>query len=215
MIDGLQEITLGPEAVDYFGRFVSGCDGRRHLSKFLSENFKFESGTIRTYLPPGVPLETIHQFEFGGKLPQPIERIKVAGGYAVPIPNLDVALVARIQAHLTAYDSAFCIFQNGVLRPNDPALRRLPPTHTLICEDTVCHYLNSSDKDLPDLIGKTIKVARSGGPPYLVGCAGKSAPVSSFQGEAIKSETLEEFAQRVDVIFLGAYDGEGFLIWTR
>lgn len=211
MIDNLQEITLGTEALDYVKHYV--FRQKRQLSRSLRGKIEFDSGKIRTYLPPTVTPEAIHQFEFGGKLPQPLERTIVGGGYIVPIPNLDDVLVAKIQAYLNRDASSFCIFENGGVRPDYPAVQRLPKLRTFICEDTVCHYLAANDKDSPDLIRLTIKVARSGGPPYLVGCAGRLCSFSA--DKTVESADLDKVAECVEEVFVGAYDGEGFLFWTK
>jgi hypothetical protein len=214
MIDNLQEITLGTDALDYVRRFL--FPRKRQLSRSLREKIELDLGKIKTYLPPTSTREAIHQFEFGGKLPQPLERTVVGGGYTVPIPNLDDALIAKIQAHLSGDDSSLCIFENGVIRPQYPAVNRLPKRlHTFTCEDTVCHYLTANDKDSSDLIRLTIRVARSPAPPYLVGCATKLFAVTLYDNGSVPYQDLEKAVESVEQIFLGAYDGEGFLIWAK
>jgi hypothetical protein len=107
------------------------------LPDLCGNKVKLELGKIRTYLPSTSTPEAIHQFEFGGKLPQPPQTSFVRGGHIVPIPNLDEVLIARIQAHLSSDDSAFCVFENGTVRPDYPAMHRLPKIRTFICADTV------------------------------------------------------------------------------
>lgn len=213
MIDNLQEITLGTEARDYLRHVL--FTRKRQLSRSLRKKIEFDMGKIKTYLPATLTLEAILQFEYGGKLPQPRERTLVGGGYTVPIPNLDDALVARIRALLNTDDSSFCIFENGTVRPDYPAMYRLPKLRTFICEDTVCHYLTAKDSNSADLIRLTIRVARSPGPPYLVGCAGKLCSVSFSAGERVESAELDKVVECAEEVLVGAYDGEGFLFWTK
>src|SRR3954469_8249542 len=125
----LQSISLGLPAFEY----IEGMLRRpKALCSSLRQNVELTSGKITTYLPRGVNPESIHEFEIGGKLPQATSRTAVRGGHVVAIPNLNDVLVERVLAHLNDDDSAFCIFENGILRPHHPAVRHLADLHTLI-----------------------------------------------------------------------------------
>ena len=208
----LQETTLGRPAFDYLSRIL---ERPRELCRSLKRTLDLNSGRITTCLPPGVPREAIDQFEVGGKLPQPTERTPVSGGYTVRLPTLDDELVARIQAYLGTEASAFCVFENARLRPNYPAANRLQGLRTVMCGDTVCHFLDASDKNVTDLIQRTVRLLRSAGPPYLLGCAGRLSPETHLEEGAIEGKDLDRLTKSTQQLFVGAYDGEGFLTWHR
>jgi hypothetical protein len=207
----LRETTLGESAFEYIERALRRP---RELCRSLQRNLELKSGKITTYLPPSVKPEAIHQFELGGKLPQPASA-DAPGRHTVPIPNLYDALATRVVAHLNSVDSALCIFENGVLRPHHPALHRLPKIHTLICEDTVCHFLTAADRNDYGLIINTIKVSGAPAPPYLVGCASRLSTATLLGEETVDSSSLDTITEYTKEMFIGAYDGEGFLIWSR
>lgn len=212
-MEELREITLGVEALGYIKESLSG---ERLLSKTLRERLAIDSGRVRTYLPFDSSLEELNQFEHGGKLPESAERIPLSGGgYFVATPNLDDFLVPKIQEHLRIDSHSFCVFDDALLSPEDPAMTLHPEVHTFVCADTVCHYLGSADANSPGLIRLTLRFSSCGGPPYFLGCAGRLSSASPPMEKNILTTDLDRLAECTDTLFLGAYDGEGFLVWSK
>jgi hypothetical protein len=129
----------------------------------------------------------------------------------MPVPNLDALLVSRIATHLKSHHLAICMFENALAHANDPWLYQ-SKVHTLICGQDVYHFLTNEDD--PNLIQLTVKKARSIEPP-LVGVLSESSSPPSFPDGRIKLSDLRRIAERTEQLLVGAYDGEGFLVWHK
>lgn len=215
MIEPLQEITLGSEALDYIRESLS--DGKA-LSKCLRSTLDLRSGRVRTYLPAGTTTTAINQFSVGGKLRSRTEEVSASTRKgeipnAVPIPNTDSMLISKVRTHLESGHSAFCLFANALARPDDPWLSQ-SKVRTLVCGIDVYHFLTPDNKN-SDFIRLTIKKARSIGPPLLGAFASSSPAASSLESGAVELAELQKVAEQTEKLVVGAYDGEGFLIWSR
>jgi hypothetical protein len=217
MMDTIQEIVLGQEAVGYVrdslrtGKELAGC-----LSKMLA----LESGNVKTLLPAGLSRAEINRFSAGGKLlAPPVEkRTLVLDGKAVevaaaPLPNLDILLVDMIKRYLESEAGALCLFENALASPGDAWLSRTN-IHNVVTNNSVYHILASGERD-SELIQKTLAKSKSIRPPLLGVLARYQLAAPKFESGTIELADLQKIAEGTDKLIVGAYDGESFLIWSR
>ena len=206
MSTSFREISLGPEAIDYVrDRLESG----NTLSTLLLKVHDLKVGRIVTKLPLVVDDEKAKDFETGGKLPP------IVGEFTSlePVPNTDSVLLEEIRRFLTEADNNVCIFENASAKPGDPFLQSLQ-TRFSIFDNEIYHLLCPSDID-DDRILKTIGSARS----WLF--IGAMTSASDARGglcsekKELSESDLNLLAERTKKIIVGAYDGEGFLVWSR
>jgi hypothetical protein len=217
MIDTIQEIVLGQEALDYVR---DSLRVGKELAAYLLKALTLESGRVRTFLPVGLPTTEINRFSAGGKLPMaPVEKrtLVVAGKSAevaaAPLPNLDVVLASTIKKYLNSEADALCLFENALASPGDGWLSRAK-VHSVVTKSSVYHILRSEDTD-SELIQQTVAKSKSIRPPLLGILAHYPLASSRFKSGTIEPADLQKIAERTEELLVGAYDGEGFLIWSR
>jgi len=213
--DGLQEFSLGGEAIEYIVESLRSCN---ELSAMLLETFKFESGTVVTYVPVGTADPGLKDLRTGGILraQTPTEALaESAEGeptYVSAIPNLDNFLASLVIAHLRSQQSAICLFENHLARLGDPWLGRTR-LHTLAAGKTVCHYLIPEDYLDAELVDLTIKKSRSIRPPLVGVLARLNEGVTTAEVGNLNQHRIRTVLERTEMVIVGAYDGESFIIW--
>ena len=212
-MDG-KEIQFGPEAVRYIeGRLALG----KTLAGYLLQHTELSSGQVVTFLPSDVSYESARQFEYGGKLPalSGSEKYFTAKDGTIwrmsPTPNSDFYLAGIIKAHLNMGEGRICIFEDANARSGDPFLLSCPVQYATFNEEV---YYFLTGKGLNDIkIKDTVRYAAS----WLFICAMTVIPQGFIDSEnqVFTSEQLTELAKKAEKIAVGAYDGEGYLIWSK
>src|SRR5690349_22612286 len=106
---------------------------------------------------------------------------------------------------------AVCIFEDALARSDDPWIS-CRDTRILTFNDEVYHFL--SQNDIAEQIVKTIRRATTAW--QTVGLMTYLKPHNRIKdGLEIGVDELQVFADRASKIVVGAYDGEGYLIWGK
>jgi hypothetical protein len=214
--EDIQEIELGSEGIEYVRETLAHG---KELSQCLLRILDLESGKLKTFLPPGIAPESVNQFSFGGKLPPTGKRttVRLWGGReyeAVEIPNVNDVPISIIAAHLESCATAFCIFENALSSAGDGWLKKTP-VQTVTCGSSVYHFLTARQTEL-GLIETTLKRAKSISPPTL-GVLSRFSNGSRLDPRlgTIELAELEKIGEQSEKLIVGAYDGEGYLIWSK
>jgi len=169
------------------GKTLSSLLGKLDLTK----------GYVWTYLPLEVSDETAHQFMQGG------------------ISNIDSPkpyLGMLIRQFLADTKSAYCIFEDALARSDDLNIQQT----TIPCfflDKEVYYFLKSKDTDI-EMIGDVISASES----YLL--TGIMTHIPSDSSEISERQhmpvgELKNLVGQIEMLVIGAYDGEGFIIWSR
>ena len=207
------QIILGREALDY----VTYClQNGKTLAKFLLDRRDLDQGIVSTFLPPAVPLDEINQFHRGGKFPTPPEAewIRTRDSVIVPIPINDSHLVERVRRFLLAGRDSFCIMEDFNARPTDSCLRRRSTSFVTFRDEVYVFLSSASCGNGP--IERALKETRS--IPFSLGTLTSTpADGSIILGDKMDLTVgqLRALAERTEMLFVGAYDGEGYLIWDK
>ncbi len=211
----LEEITLGREAIGYITESLQ--DGEE-LSQILLKTIKLEAGSVVTYLPTGTALPSYQQFRLGGVL-KPIPALTTQSEVELTVParvsatpNLDNSIVSSIKTYLNSRPSPLCLFENHLAKPDDSWLARAR-LHNLIVGTTVCHYLTSADSLDVALIQLTVGKSRSIRPPLIAVLTRLFDEATSLETGSVAEGDLKKMAERTQELIVGAYDGEGFVVW--
>ncbi|MBI1923433.1 hypothetical protein HYR99_04195 [Candidatus Poribacteria bacterium] len=193
-----REVSLPTEANKYIRECLE--DGNS-LAKHLLTQLERESGRVVTFLPHGVAPGTTQQFKSGG-----VTSAKESESW----------LVTLIQASLSRGEGCLCFLENALARPSDPILSS-SKTRILIFRDEIYHFLSERDVE-SEKIRQTIRRAES--PHLFIGIVTSLPKERSFPYEARKvtitsDELLRDLAERTEKIVVGAYDGEGYLVWNK
>ena len=171
---------------------------------------------MTTVLPRDTDLASALDFHSGGKLPPPpiSEWVSVEGGIAIPIPNTKSFLVDAISGFFTSGTGNLAVFENSLASANDPIISETS-SRVLTFRGEVYHLLTPEEAN-PEKIVEAVDDAYSG--PVFIGIL-SSVPASSLvrleTTQELSGYLLDSIAGNVSKLVIGAYDGEGFLLWHR
>lgn len=208
-----KEIVFGPEAKDFVrDRLQEG----NTLSRFLLDTCDLDKGLVTTFLPSTVSYELANQFDTGGKLQvtEPtlyFEQGETSEMLMVPMPNSYSCLAVIIREFLGKDQQHLCIFEDVTSKPGDPKIS-LEDKRILIFNEEVYYQLGRGDDE--GTIAKTIRDANSLW-HFLCVMSSVSEREGFVTDRYVASEKLKIFAEGAQKIVVGAYDGEGYLIWTK
>ena len=199
-------------AVDYMMRQLGGGNT---LAKLLLETVDFERGAVTILNVVQLSETQMREFNWGHArlAPESAQHIEIL---EQPFPAYPTA---NSYEHLTEviYSSledpqCVCVLEDMLAGPEDPWLKRAKSrvaTHGL----EVYHILTRSDRR-EEKIENTIREAES--LPVFVGAVGRQPPdriADDSEHVTISLGQLKSFAKSAYCIFVGAYDGEGYLVW--
>jgi hypothetical protein len=215
MSANLTETSLGVTAQHFIQRCLA--DGNT-LAQLIAKHLELAQGRITTLLPRGIVPRSIEDFRTGGKLPIPPTstwrgtQVRDETLLMIPVLRTDSWLAEKIRTHLAHAKDRVCVIGDGLKRPRDPVLNSLS-THFAIHENEVYHVLVSEDAR-DDRIIQTLRTAHS--IPTFIGFLttwpGGAMPA---KGGALSTAQLELLAVNTEELFVGAYDGEGYLYWVK
>jgi hypothetical protein len=213
MMAKYKEIDLGLEGFEY----VKEClQSGKTLSGFLIHRIQESQGAVTTFLPSHVTESAAKEFHFGGKAIVLPNDGSVFSKEAVEVKtrfNAVEQLSSVISKFLVKNDQCLCIFEDALASTGDPFLLSTDNRFASY-GDEVYYILCNEDAARLDKIVKTIRQANS----WL--CIGAMASLPANCESILKSgklsrRDLEVIAKGTQKIIVGAYDGEGFLIWLE
>jgi hypothetical protein len=214
MTMGYKDFSLGSDALEFLLQVLGNG---MSLARLLHERCARQPGSIVTRFPAAVDLASLADFEVGGKLTAPLgsERYGHAADGTVhkmtPIPDTTADLAQFITGYLRGGGRRVCIFENYLARAGDSWLRSAS-SRIFFFGTEVYHVLCEGD-DNPVTIANAIREAKS--IPIFVGALSSPEQDLCVRGKHVLSpEDLHSVAKRVDHTIVGAYDGEGYLIWS-
>lgn len=204
-METLREIDLGASGTAY----VREClESGKTFARLLLQSHDLNAGRVFTKLPAGVDNGAAKDFDSGGKLPDLYPRATNLQA----VPDTDFLLIPKISEFLRGSPVNMCIFEDANAMPTDPFLQSVSTRYSAFQEE-VYHLICQPDNN-GDAISKTLRQAHS----WLTIGALTSAPqeteICAQRGDLTLS-TLTTLAQRTEVIIVGAYDGEGYVIWRK
>ncbi len=201
MVKKIREVQLGAPAVDYIASCLANG---KSLARLLAKTINLGAGRVVTYLPDWVSEERAAAFNSGFFAGGPGKEFAFAGGIIRP------DLSAIIREFLAHGDAQLCIFEDQLAEPSYPfvARRNLP---TFIHGDEVYLALAGGDQEDVSRVRATIHAARSW---LFIGAMVSGVPFSELKNPLTDGDLLR-LAEHTERLIIGAYDGEGFLIWTK
>jgi len=185
------------------------------LAGLLVEGVDFATGTVSVLNAIALSESQITEFDWGHVplAPESAEYIKIEGQpfLAYPKANSYEHLTEVIYSSMESPES-ICIMENMHASPDDPWLRRAKSSLRTYGPE-VYHILTRSDRR-EEKIEDAIREAES--LPVFVGAVGRQPPnriADDSEHISISLGQLKSFAKSAYCIFVGAYDGEGYVVW--
>lgn len=196
-----REIVLGELGITYIKNSLEYMS----LGNYLLEGINWSDWEARTILPIGVPNSHLYDFLTGGIFPSIIVQ-STAGSGISPIPNMDTHMVVAVDNYLKAGGCCIVYDPNSALE--DPWLSG--KEGVLVYEREIYHCQTAKSKTA------TIDYLR-GSKETLKFTAILTREEVNISDTPTRLERvdLHNLVNGTDVIFTGAYDGEGFLFCIR
>lgn len=196
--DPVERYVLGPEAYGYILECLDIIG--KGLARAITTHVDLNRGTIETYLCPGLDRKAQLEFQRGGKADR--DRFDFLADLAIQF--------------LSAHSDGVCLLENALAGRSDPGLKSITGRLRFHQQDVYHVVLPEDIKPSPDK-PQLIANLRRANAWLVLGVFSRldPAPAEWPQSPDIDSETLIRLGAHADVIVVGAYDGESFLVWRR
>jgi hypothetical protein len=201
------EYILAPAAAAHFtDRFEAGRNLRdwtndtdlgRQMSALLADRSELERGVISTFLPSGLDESQLQEFKAGRNVDSRLT---------------ESWLAALIHSYVSDGLNRLAIFEEALGSASDPWIRGIDLPHFVVGND-ICLFVsgNGDDHRLERILDRA-STAWPGALGILTEAPWFNPPTL---GEVIELSTLARLVASADRIVVGAYDGEGYLVWSR
>ena len=211
----MKKFVLGSEAIDYVRKCL---EAGNKLAELVLEDVELEKGNVITFFPSFVKKKELNKFDIGGKLSQPFKAQWINRENGVSIPSsIDNYLVSKIKNNLTNFKNGLCVFEDFLANPKDPCLSN-KRNSIYVYKNDVYYFLFAQDVT-KEKINQIIKW--SSALPIHLGYIISDLKNNDFIMTSNKENTnlskseLKIIVKRIKRIIVGAYDGEGYLIWSK
>lgn len=187
MMSDLLELAVDAKCLSYLERLLRSGKSLSHL---LWESVDFAAGKIHILLSKQVSGHEIRDFALGG-----IGSIKPAR-----------STLAEIAIRYLQEPGKQIVLEEGLARAGDPAVRN--KTGVLFLGDEI--YYAAEKIDNPEQMERFLMQPR-----YSLGLVGIFSAVAPGQVSKISQTQLARLVEVTEKIVVGAFDGEGYLLWTK
>ncbi|GEM_PF-6728412 len=203
------EIPLDRRAISHFQkRLEYGA-----ISKLLLKGVDLEKGSIIALLPNGLTESEVYDFEGGGKVGE-IRKVEYYGQIIAPKETTDKILSLNLFQVSNSYGTFSLLFEDVLRDENGAAFQSKykPYGQFLKYGEQLYHYFHSQSISAEGL-ERAIKAANAIWHFMAV------LSVTPLQGAdtifTVNSTEMDIFIDGVQLICVGAYDGESYLIWRK
>ena len=153
-----------------------------------------DAGSVAATLPADAPDPAFSRFDAGGVTHR-----------AATEPEL----AALVLGHLRQGGGRVAVFEDALSRRGDPVLAKQGGRYAFV-GDEVYHVLLPGDDG-----GQVIAAARRATSFSFIGVLTSTPGDGLAGGQELSPERVEALARRAEHVLVGAYDGEGVLVWSR
>jgi hypothetical protein len=193
----LKEIIFGSESLSYIREELS--NGEEFAEHLL--HLPLEDGLVLSYLPENISNRTRRSFR---------ESIFLTSGLMIR-DEVEAKIVKFITDYLNRHEGNYAVIET-LARVGDPWVESAKISYFVY--NSVVYIFLSHQHTGVEYIHAMLRHARD----YPFICGLTSLPkqkISIATGQILVEETVQQLADGVDHILIGAYDAEGILIWSR
>ncbi len=183
------------------------------LSKELLKELNFENGQFFTLLPEDADLNRIYDFFCGLILPQNeicevINELTGEKSYYTRVPTLDNEIANFIFEALTHNEISVCIFEDVQQELTSPHLEFFHE-FGFSCLNKIYYFMNKENASRDEIINA---LGESNAIWHQL-CILTQVNYYNTPGQEVTLEIINHFAKNIQLMILGAYDGEGYFFW--
>jgi len=187
-------------------------DEANTLSSILIKLINFKEGQFFTLLPVDANLERLYSFETGIVLTQnPIKEYVVNGQKATysVIPTIRDELADLIVNEINQKDHLCCIIDDVIREVSDKKHIALYDTNGLIYQNEIYYLFTKYNLDR-NLIIEGLNYSNAFW--HSLGVLTET-PLANIAKFSLTSDKLQEIVNKIKLIMVGTYDGEGYIFW--
>jgi len=191
-------------------RASTALSNGKSLAHRLAARLLTTPGALYSIAPLNAPKDRLYSFQDGGLIPQlpRSEWTRTDGGVlAAEVVTVDAALASAIARRVSSIGAAFVV-QDWNSTPIDPHLA-VDGHQPWLAGDEV--YFAAQTPGL-DEISTFIAIANDIWPGMLGVVTSAALPMSPSR--ALDPSAIDALADHATEFFVGAYDGESYLLWT-
>lgn len=202
LFEGLKKNDVTQKALPFFKEYLGY--GKTFSQLFL-KGHSLNLGEIFSYFPHDIDLSGISNFRHSVLFSQ---HTKTSSYQSEDV------LVAIIKQFLARGKNNICIFEDSNAKPTDPYFLNLKLDIPWLGHADEVYYILNNDMNAKEKIFQVIRHASSW---LTIGAlvSLRSEIKFSFAQKKITNNQLKLLARDTTSIILGAYDGEGYLIWEK
>jgi hypothetical protein len=204
-----EEMVLDDRAKSYMRSYLQ--DGNTLSHRILATS-RLSDGTVTTLLPSTITREDAHDFVHAGKFPES-QRIRHPGSLRIPLVDIGFYPAERFERFLRARKNNLCVFEGMYAKPQDPFLSRVK-SRVYTYGDEVYFVLLSQDARQPEIRQAIREAGWWRGITAIMTSIPEPVTPQWLEAKEWDSDQLTLLATRLEALVLGAYDAEGYLIWT-
>jgi hypothetical protein len=183
------------------------ADSRRSLGRQLLSAVDLTQGKVFTWAFARAQIPA--DLSRGGllKQPDPSTWLRGEGSVAVPLPSTSAKLASEILDFISHGSGKFCLVANENVDPGDPVSAKYPAK--AVYREELYHLItHGMDRDE---VARVLSAAMS--VPTFFGVL--SSSLSVLPTQSLSEGFFRAVLENIEALFVGAFDGEGFLIWQR
>lgn len=200
---------LGSDAIT----FMRECLVQGHTLGNLLLNRQLDKGVIFAPVPLTLQPDNVKNFRHGPLFPTTLANVESwdQDEYrVVPVPTTNHILEQLVQTYLAENHRRVCILEDALATPSDSYLNTLDvKIGTLNNEVYYILLSNASRRE----VRITLKQAVNPHPGLIAMITTMSGYDFQVRRGAFTTQMLNDLSQRADTIIVGAYHGEGYMVW--
>lgn len=193
----IYDLSFG-KTIDFVIEYLlKGNEIAQHVKNYLD----FSKGSFHAYSSDDINIESIYAFQYGGLIKADYENRK---SNIVLTPNIDRELSENIFEKFKNLEIQI-LFEDVIQEPNDHDIE-IHGAELCIINNHVNYLLKSVDEEL---FFEALKTTNAIWYSFFIITSGLSE-VTNFS-----ANNFQTMLQNIQHFFIGAYDGEGYISWTK
>jgi hypothetical protein len=199
-----------PRAKKHFFESFSLGASNHGLSRRLAHRFGSATGPMFAIAMESLDLEKVADYQWAGTYSGGKQWHEARGNTAVVVGERSIDGISQFLAnYLRSSPNAIVLCENWLLSRSDLESWTTRESRVLLHGDELYHIATTHDADNPESIEATVREADR---QWLTGICSTCDDVP--QSEITSEAFFDEIVAKLDHIFVSAFDGEGYLVWS-